>query len=125
MAQRHEIYVCELCGNMVEVLGGGDGELVCCGQAMTLQKENTVEASKEKHIPSVKEENGQLIIQVGTVLHPMEPNHYIEWVELIAGDKIKRVYFKAGTEPKAEFCKPSGSYTVRAFCNMHGLWKAE
>lgn len=125
MAQRSEIYVCELCGNIVEVLEGGDGELVCCGQAMTLQKENTVDASKEKHVPAVTISENQVSVQVGSVLHPTLPEHYIMWIEVIEGDTVKRKYLKAGDEPKATFCTKGGPISVRAYCNIHGLWKAE
>ncbi len=124
MALLKEVYVCEMCGNIVEVLEGGDGELVCCGQPMTLQAENKVDASKEKHVPSVSIQENQVSVQVGSVLHPMESNHYIMWIEICEGDKLKRKYLKPGEEPKATFCTAGGPISVRAFCNIHGLWKA-
>ena len=124
MATQSEIYVCEMCGNIVEVLDGGDGELVCCGQPMTLKKENTVDASKEKHIPAISIKENQVSIQVGSTLHPAEPNHFIMWIEIQEGDRLKRQYLKPGMEPKATFCTNGGPITVRAYCNIHGLWKA-
>ncbi|MDR1957677.1 MAG: desulfoferrodoxin [Planctomycetaceae bacterium] len=124
MTGLRQIYVCERCGNAVEVLGTGDGELVCCGVPMTLQRENTVDASKEKHIPVVSADGGKLTVQVGSVLHPMEAAHYIEWVEVEEGNKLKRAALKPGDEPKAVFCTKGGKYSVRIYCNLHGLWKA-
>ena len=125
MANVREIYVCEICGNIVEVLAGGPGDLFCCGQEMTLQKENTVDASKEKHIPVVKMEGDKMIVEVGSVPHPMEADHYIEWIEVWQDGKLRRAELKPGQAPKAEFCSPKGgTFTVRAYCNKHGLWKS-
>ena len=123
MAQQREIYVCEICGNVLEVLEGGDGELVCCGQPMDLQKENTVDASKEKHIPVLTFEGNQVSVEVGSVLHPMEPSHYIAWIEVAEDNCVKRRFFKPGDEPKARFFTHGGALAVRAYCNLHGLWK--
>lgn len=125
MAQRSEIYVCELCGNIIEVLEGGDGELVCCGQAMTLQKENTVDASKEKHVPALTISEKQVAVQIGSTIHPMEEKHYIMWIEMQQGNTVQRKYLKPGDEPKAVFQRGEGSFTVREFCNIHGLWITE
>ncbi len=124
MAQQNEIYVCEMCGNVLEVLDGGDGELVCCGQPMTLQKENTVDASKEKHIPVLKFEENQVSVDVGSVPHPMDANHYIMWIEVQEGNCVKRRFLKPGEAPHASFRTYGGAITVRAYCNLHGLWKA-
>jgi len=124
MAVVREIYVCEICGIIVEVLGAGSGDLVCCGQEMTLQKENTVDASREKHVPVVTVEGNKLIVEVGSVPHPMEPAHYIEWIEVEEGNKVKRANLKPGDAPRAEFCTAGGPCIVRAYCNLHGLWKA-
>ena len=124
MANVREIYVCEICGNIVEVLDGGPGDLACCGENMTLQKENTVDASKEKHIPVVRIDGDKMIVEVGSVPHPMEAGHYIEWIEVWQDGKLRRAELKPGQAPKAEFCCPKGdTYTVRAYCNLHGLWK--
>ena len=123
MANRLEVYKCEICGNMVEVLHGGRGELVCCGKPMKLFAENSVDAAKEKHIPVIEKTAEGIIVRVGSVAHPMEEKHYIEWVELIAGGKSYRQMLKPGEEPKAEFCIKADQITARAYCNIHGLWK--
>ena len=123
MTNLMDVYVCELCGNIVEVLGEGDGELVCCGQAMTLQKEGMSDAAKEKHVPVIEFPNNRVVVKVGQIPHPMEPNHSIEWIEFQEGNQVKRHHLKPGDKPIAEFCTNGGSFTVRAYCNLHGLWK--
>ena len=123
MAEVMEIYVCKRCGNIVEVLTGGGGTLVCCGTEMALQKENTVDAAKEKHVPVVKIDGNKITVQVGSTLHPMTDEHFIAWIEVIENGKLKRAELKPGDEPKAEFCKSDKDYAVRAYCNLHGLWK--
>ncbi len=120
----NEIYKCNLCGNVVEIAGVGGGQLVCCGQPMTLQNENTVEASKEKHIPIFEKANGKIQIKVGSVAHPMEEKHYIEWIEIITEKCIIRRYLKHGDKPEAELPTCCNNFSVRAFCNLHGLWKS-
>jgi len=125
MAKRFEVYKCELCGNVVEVAVTGGGQLVCCGKPMTLQKENTVDASKEKHIPVIEKVEGGVIVKVGSVAHPMEEKHFIEWIELLTATRVYRKYLKPGDKPEAKFglCCDS-EYSARAYCNLHGLWKA-
>jgi superoxide reductase len=122
MAALHEVYKCSICGNIVEVVHGGKGQLVCCNQPMVLEEENTVDASKEKHVPVVTEKEGQIFISVGSVPHPMDEKHYIEWIEVIDGAKTQKIFLKPGEEPKADFAAGGGA--VRAYCNLHGLWKA-
>jgi len=125
MANRSEIYVCELCGNIIEVLEGAGGTLVCCGQDMTLQKENTVNAAQEKHVPVVTISGTTATVQVGSTAHPMEAQHSIVWIELQQGNKIHRVYLKPGDAPQAVFAIETGAPVLaRAHCNLHGLWKA-
>lgn len=125
MAKVYEVYVCKACGNIVEVLTGGDGEMVCCGQNMVLQVENTVDAAKEKHVPVVTVQGTTAVVQVGGVLHPMEEKHYIMWIEIQQGVKLQRVMLKPGDEPKATFTVEEGvPITAREYCNLHGLWKA-
>ncbi len=124
MTKRLEVYRCKICGNIVEVLHAGKGELVCCGEPMELLKENTEDASREKHVPVVEKEEGKVVVKVGSNPHPMEEKHYIEWVELIAGEKVYRRFLKPGDTPEAVFVvdtKPE--ITAREFCNLHGLWK--
>jgi superoxide reductase len=123
MAERLEVYKCELCGNIVEVLHGGAGELVCCGQAMTLLKENTVDAAKEKHVPVVEKIDGGVKVKVGDVPHPMEEKHLIEWIEVIADGKSYVQFLNPGDVPEAVFNIEADTITAREFCNLHGLWK--
>ena len=124
MAEKLEIYKCELCGNIVEVLHGGKGELVCCGQAMKLFRENTVDAAKEKHVPVVERTGDGFLVKVGSVAHPMEEKHYIEWVEIIADGKAYRQFLNPGDTPEAFFKIDADQVTAREYCNIHGLWKA-
>ncbi len=122
MTQLRQIYRCPICGNIVEVVHTGKGELVCCGQPMQLQTANTVDASLEKHAPVIsKTENGYKVI-VGADKHPMIAEHHIEWVELIADDKVYRQELKVGGEPEAEFCVSGAEIEARIYCNLHGLW---
>lgn len=123
MTKKFWIYKCEVCGNMVEVIQEGAGELVCCNQPMKHMVENTVDAAKEKHVPVVEIVNGKMMVKVGSVPHPMEEKHYIQWVELITEGKVTRKFLKPGDKPEVKFCKPDGKYTVREYCNLHGLWK--
>lgn len=125
MAERLEVYKCAACGNIVEVLHGGAGELVCCGEPMKLFKENTVDAAKEKHVPVIEKTANGYKVSVGSVPHPMEEKHWIEWIELIADGKCYRQFLNPGDEPVAEFCVQADSVAAREFCNLHGLWKAE
>ena len=124
MAQRHEVYKCNACGNIVEVLHGGGGELVCCGEAMILMVENTVDAAKEKHVPVIEKVTGGVKVRVGSVAHPMEAKHYIEWIEIIADGKVLRQYLAPGAAPEATFAVEAKNITAREYCNLHGLWKA-
>jgi superoxide reductase len=124
MAKKLEIYKCEVCGNIVEVVHGGDGELVCCGKPMVLMTENTMDAAKEKHVPVIEKIDGGYKVKVGSVAHPMEEKHYIEWIELIADGKAYRQFLAPGQAPEAVFKIAAASVTAREYCNIHGLWKA-
>ena len=123
MAKRIEIYKCEACGNIVEVLHGGDGELVCCGEPMKLMVENKVDAAKEKHVPVIEKISGGVKVKVGSVAHPMEDKHYIEWIEIIADGKAYRQFLKSGEKPEASFQVTADKIQARGYCNLHGLWK--
>jgi superoxide reductase len=124
MTKKNEVYKCALCGNIVEVLHTGAGELVCCGQPMDLMAENTVDAAKEKHVPVIsKVANGYKVL-VGSVPHPMEEKHWIEWIELIADGKVYRQNLAPGMAPEAIFCIEASEVTAREYCNLHGLWKS-
>ncbi|MFP4397197.1 MAG: desulfoferrodoxin [Desulfonatronovibrio sp.] len=125
MAELLEIYKCEVCGNIVEIVHGGEGELVCCDQPMKLFTENTVDAAKEKHVPVIEKTADGYKVRVGSVDHPMEEKHYIEWIEFIADGKTYREFLKPGQSPEAEFCVQAEKITAREYCNIHGLWKAE
>jgi superoxide reductase len=124
MTTLNEVYKCSVCGNMVEVVHGSTGTLVCCGQPMTKQVENTTDAAKEKHVPVVEKTSTGILVKVGSVPHPMEEAHYIEWIEVVADGKTMRAYLKPGMKPEAEFPCKAATFTVREWCNKHGLWKA-
>ena len=124
MAQALEIYKCEACGNIVEVLHAGAGQLVCCGSPMTLQTANTVEASKEKHVPVIERGDGTITVKIGSVPHPMESVHFIEWIELIADGEVHRAMLQPGQAPEATFAVTADQVTVREFCSLHGQWSA-
>jgi superoxide reductase len=121
---RLTVYKCPLCGNIVEVLTAGGGELICCGQPMQLLVENTVDASKEKHVPVIEKTADGYKVKVGAVPHPMEEKHYIVWIELIADGKSYREFLKPGQAPETTFCIKAATVTAREYCNLHGLWKA-
>jgi superoxide reductase len=125
MARKLEIYTCEKCGNIVEVLHGGAGELVCCGEPMKLLEENTTDASKEKHVPVIEKIEGGYRVKVGSAPHPMEEKHWIEWIQLVADGEAYRRFLKPGEEPEAVFCVKAAKVYAREYCNIHRLWKGE
>lgn len=125
MTQREKVYKCEVCGNIVEVLHAGAGELVCCGKPMTLMSEKTQEQEgKEKHVPVIEKTEKGVKVKVGPVAHPMEEKHYIEWIELIADGRVLRKFLKPGDAPEADFEISEENITAREYCNVHGLWKS-
>jgi len=123
MTARLQIYKCEVCGNIVEVLHEGAGELVCCGQPMKLLVANTVDAAKEKHVPVIEKTANGVTVKVGSAPHPMEEKHYIEWIEIIADGKAYRQFLKPGDAPEATFDIQANKIEAREHCNIHGLWK--
>ena len=123
MTTRNEVYKCDVCGNIVEVLHSGAGELVCCGQPMKLMRENKTEGAKEKHVPVVEKVVGGVKVKVGSVAHPMEEKHYVEWIEIIADGKAYRQFLAPGQAPEAIFPIEATDIAVREYCNLHGLWK--
>lgn len=125
MPEKLEIYKCEACGNIVEVIEGGGAELVCCGEEMKLMSENTVDAAQEKHVPVIEVSDGQVKIKVGDVPHPMEEKHYITWIEVVADGKAYRQFLEPNDKPEAIFELQADKLTAREYCNLHGLWKAE
>ena len=117
-------YRCEICGNMVGLMKKGGGQLVCCGKPMTELKANTTEASTEKHIPVAARKDGKIFVEVGSVLHPMTQEHYIEWIAIVSENGTERISLSSSDEPKAVFCDKENA-EVYAYCNLHGLWKSE
>lgn len=124
MAVARGIYKCNECGNIVEVLHAGSGDLVCCGENMELLVENTVDAAKEKHVPVIEKTNDGYKVSVGSVPHPMVEEHYIEWISLCADGKIFRTFLKPGDAPEAVFCIDAADVSAHSYCNLHGLWKS-
>ena len=125
MTEKLEIYKCETCGNMVEMVHEGRGQLICCGKPMKLFKENTTDAAVEKHVPVVEKTADGYVVKVGEVTHPMMEDHYIEWIEVIADGKAYRKFFEPGDTPEATFCIDAATVTAREYCNLHGLWKKD
>jgi len=123
MTKKLQIYKCEICGNIVEVLHEGEGELVCCGQPMKLYKENTTDAALEKHVPVIEKTENGFKIKIGSIAHPMIEEHYIEWIEVIVDGTAYRQFLKPGDAPEAEFCIKADNIIAREYCNIHGLWK--
>jgi len=125
MTERLQIYKCEICGNIVELLHEGKGELVCCGQPMKLMPEQTADFKTEKHVPVVEKIDGGVKVKVGSVLHPMQEQHYIEWIQVITKTRSLRKFMKPGDPPEAEFKVDCDVLKTREYCNIHLLWKAE
>jgi superoxide reductase len=121
MPERYEIYKCEICGNVVEVLHGGAGQLVCCRQPMSLMKVKIEEQGYEKHLPTVEKTDKGIKIKVGSIPHPMEEKHYIELIEAVTENGIIRKFLKPGQEPEAEF-RTDEIKEAREYCTIHGLW---
>ncbi|MCD6414282.1 MAG: desulfoferrodoxin [Candidatus Diapherotrites archaeon] len=124
MTEKLRVYKCEICGNIVEVMHSGAGELVCCGQPMKLLDEKTGEEGLEKHVPVIEKTETGVKVKVGSIPHPMEENHYIEWIEIIADGKAYRKFLKPGEVPEAEFCIRADKIEAREYCSIHGLWGA-
>ncbi|QEN08435.1 desulfoferrodoxin [Oceanispirochaeta crateris] len=124
MIAKGQVYKCEECGNIVEVLTVGGGELVCCGQPMVLLDEKTADSSTEKHVPVIESISGGYKVTVGSTLHPMTEEHSIQWIELIADGKSYKQFLKPGDQPVAEFMVKASKVTAREYCNLHGLWKS-
>lgn len=125
MTKVNEIYKCSVCGNMVEVVHAGGGELVCCGQPMKLQNAGTTDGATEKHVPVIEKIEGGYRVKVGSVAHPMLEAHYIEWIELVCTEcgKVMRKYLKPGDAPEAVFETKAEKVIAREYCNLHGLWE--
>lgn len=125
MAARLEVYKCEACGNIVEVLNGGAGELVCCGQPMVKLVPKTADQGMEKHVPVIEKIDGGVKVKVGSVAHPMEAEHFIQWIELLADGKSYVQYLKPDQAPEAVFKVEADDVKAREYCNKHGFWQGE
>jgi len=125
MAARLEVYKCMVCGNIVEVLTGGAGELVCCGEPMRNLVAKTADEGKEKHVPVIEKTDTGIKVKVGSIAHPMEQKHYIEWIQLTADGKSYRQFLQPGKVPEAIFNVKAESVSAREHCNVHGLWKGQ
>ena len=123
--ERLQIYKCEVCGNIVTVLHVGGGELTCCDQPMTLLQANTTDAAREKHVPVIEKTGSGFKVRVGSVGHPMEEKHYIQWIELLADGRLHIQFLSPGQKPEAVFNIQAEKVTAREYCNLHGLWKAD
>ena len=123
MTEVRQVYKCEICGNMVEVIHKAGGSLVCCNKPMTLLVENTVDAAVEKHVPAIEKIEGGVIVKVGAVEHPMLEEHHIEWIEVHTANKVYRKWLKPGEKPEAIFKIDEEVLFAREYCNIHGLWK--
>ena len=121
--ERLNVFKCELCGNIVEVMHVGGGTLACCGQPMTQLVEDTTDAATEKHVPVVERTAEGIMVKVGSVAHPMVEEHYIQWIEVIADGRVCRKFLSHQDPPEALFETKAESASARAYCNLHGLWK--
>jgi len=117
------VYRCSVCGNIVEVLHVGGGTLVCCGKDMVLVTENSVDASAEKHVPVIEKTAEGVLVKVGSIPHPMEEAHFIEWIELLCDGVSHRKFLNPGDKPEALFTVSGTELLAREYCNLHGLWK--
>lgn len=124
MTRKLEIYKCEICGNIVEMLHTGKGQLVCCNKPMKLFEEKTEDTGKEKHVPVIEKTDRGVKIKTGSIPHPMEENHYIEWIEIVADGRSYTKFLNPGDKTEAEFEIKAEKIEVRAYCNVHGLWKS-
>jgi len=125
MSKMKQVYKCEVCGNIVEVLHAGAGQLVCCGQPMKLISEKSEDVGLEKHVPVIEKTGNKVKVKVGSIPHPMEQKHYIEWIEIVADGKICRNFLKPGQKPETEFQTAAEKIQAREYCNIHGLWKTK
>ena len=123
MAEKLRVYECAVCGNIVEVLHAGPGQLVCCGQPMKELVAKTADEGKEKHVPVLEKIDSGLKVKVGSVPHPMEEKHYIEWVEIRSNGKTYRRFLNPGDAPEAQFAIEANEVTAQEHCTIHGLWK--
>ena len=125
MAEKLEVYECKICGNLVEVLRGGKGELVCCGEPMEKLTAKTADAGMEKHVPVIEKNDTAYKVKIGSIPHPMEQEHHIEWIELLADGRAYRQFLSPGQAPEATFAIEAAEVSAREHCNKHGLWEGK
>jgi len=125
MTDQNKIYKCNVCGHIVEAVHHGAGKLVCCDKEMELLAEKTEDEGKEKHVPVIEKTDSGILVKVGSVPHPMEEEHYIEWIEIIADGIAYRKFLKPGDKPEAEFKVEASKILAKEHCTVHGLWKSE
>ena len=125
MVEKLQIYKCSVCGNITMVMHASIGILVCCGKPMILQDEKTTDVGNEKHVPVIEEAAAGVLVRIGSIPHPMEEKHFIEWVEIQKNnDEVNIKFLKPGQKPEAEFNSKKDMITkAREYCNLHGLWK--
>jgi superoxide reductase len=123
MTKKNQIYKCEVCGNIIEVLHEGTGTLVCCNQNMKLQEEHSEGEYAEKHAPVIERNEEGVKIKVGSIEHPMEEKHYIEWIEISTEKGRSKKFLKPGEKPEKSFPVKADNIKSRMYCNVHGLWK--
>jgi len=124
MAEKLQVYKCLTCGNIVEVLTGGKGSLVCCGKPMENLTAKTADQGKEKHVPVIEKFNGGIKVKIGDIPHPMEEKHYIEWIEIVSDGKVYRQFLRPGQTPEAVFDVSPENVRAREHCTIHGMWEA-
>ena len=123
MTQLFEVYKCGNCGNIVKVVHASGGTMVCCGAPMILQIEKTDDQGKEKHVPVIERSQKGILVKIGSVPHPMEEKHYIEWIEVLVDGAVYRQFLAPGGKPEASFSVSGTAVTAREYCSLHGLWK--
>lgn len=124
MPKRYQIYKCEVCGNIVQIVHAGVGTLVCCNKSMRLLEEKNKDEGAEKHVPVIEKTDTGIMVKVGSISHPMEENHYIEWIEVQVGDTVYRQHLSPGQAPEAKFIiKSDEKIIAHEFCTVHGLWR--
>lgn len=124
MAEQNQIYKCTTCNDIIEVLISGKGNFTCCDQAMELLEAKNKDEGQEKHVPMITKTDNGYLVKIGSVPHPMEKEHYIQFIEIIAAEQIYRQNLKPGQVPVAGFCIQAANITAREHCNIHGLWKS-
>lgn len=124
MTELKQVYKCNVCGNIVEMVHAGAGEMVCCGQIMEIQQEKDADEGTEKHRPIIEKTSAGVTVRVGSTPHPMESEHYIEWIEIITEHRVYRKHLEPNMEPLAQFSVEAVNISARAYCNKHELWKS-